>query len=164
MQFLRGDYSGKNNPIRPPWAVAENTFTALCEGCDACVLACPTRIIRKGRGRLPQIDFNHGECLFCGDCADVCRPRALNRAALRTPWSVTASIDPQACLAYRKVECRSCYDPCEAGAIRMKPRLGGVSVPVLDNANCTGCGACFAVCPSRAVNMNMNAKPVEVQT
>lgn len=162
MQFLRGDYSGRNSPIRPPWAGAESTFTTLCEGCDACAVACPTRIIHKGRGNYPVIDFTTGECLFCGDCVDACKPRALNRAAERIPWSVKASIDPRSCLAHRKVECRSCYDPCEAGAIRMRARVGGVSVPELNTASCTGCGACFAVCPGRAVNMNTS--PAEVTT
>ena len=156
MQFLRGDYSGRNNPIRPPWALSESPFTKLCERCDDCVDKCPTHIIHKGRGDFPVIDFKSGECLFCGDCVDACKPGALKKIDGQQPWSVIASINSKTCLAYNNVECRSCYDPCEAHAINITPRIGGVSIPVLNSANCTGCGACFAVCPVQAVNMNTN--------
>jgi len=160
MQFLRGDYSGRNNPKRPPWALPEDAFTELCERCGDCIDRCPTHIIHRGRGNFPVIDFKSGECLFCGDCVDTCKPAALKKLDGHKPWSVTASVNRKTCLAYNNVECRSCYDPCEAGAIKMTPRIGGVSIPELNSATCTGCGACFAVCPVQAMNMNTN--PIEV--
>ena len=160
MQFLRGDYSGRNNPIRPPWALAENTFIELCDACGDCSEQCPTHIIHLGRGNFPVIDFKSGECLFCGDCVTACKPGALKRIDDQQPWSVVATIKNDTCLAYNNVECRSCYDPCEARAIKMTPRIGGVSIPELNNTACTGCGACFAVCPVQAVNMN--TQPIEV--
>lgn len=156
MQFLRGDYSGRNNPIRPPWALAENTFINLCETCGDCADKCPTHIIHQGRGKFPVIDFKSGECLLCGDCVDACKPGALQKTDGQQPWSVTASINSKTCLAYNNVECRSCYDPCESHAINMTPRIGGVSIPLLNANSCTGCGACFAVCPVQAVQMNTN--------
>jgi ferredoxin-type protein NapF len=68
--------------------------------------------------------------------------------------------DPQArpeigaaCLALRQVVCRSCGDACEVRAIRFKLRPGGVAVPELDPAACTGCGACRGTCPVRAIAM-----------
>jgi len=161
MQFLRGDYSGRNNPIRPPWALPEDAFTKLCERCGVCIDKCPTHIIHQGRGGFPVVDFNSGECLFCGDCVDVCKPGALKKREGYRPWSVTASINNSTCLAFSNVECRSCFDPCEARAIKMTPRIGGVSIPLLNSADCTGCGACLAVCPAQAVNMN--TKPLEVK-
>ena len=161
MQFLRGDYSGRNNPIRPPWALAENQFIALCDACGDCIARCPTQIIHQGRGHFPVVDFKSGECLFCSECVDTCKPGALKKINGHKPWSVTASINQEACLAYSNVECRSCYDPCEARAIKMAPRIGGVSIPRLNSAVCTGCGACFGVCPARAVSMNTRA--IEVQ-
>jgi ferredoxin-type protein NapF len=155
MQFLRGDLSGRNAPMRPPWALDENTFTRRCDTCGDCIERCPTGIIRKGRGNFPVIDFSTGECLFCGDCVDACKPAALKKTQHK-PWSVTASIDTKSCIAYRGVECRSCHDPCDAHAISVPPRRGGISVPVLDTGNCTGCGACFSVCPVSAISMNSN--------
>jgi ferredoxin-type protein NapF len=153
MQFLRGDLSGRNAPIRPPWALDEASFTRYCTICGDCIERCPTKIIHKGRGNYPVIDFSAGECLFCGDCVEACKPAALNKT-IGKPWLVTASIDTKTCIAYRGVECRSCHDPCEVHAISVPPRSGGVSVPVLDAVRCTGCGACFNVCPVTAVRIN----------
>ncbi|MDH5611492.1 MAG: ferredoxin-type protein NapF [Gammaproteobacteria bacterium] len=156
MQFLRGDYSGKSSPIRPPWAGDEIQFTQTCDGCGECIEQCPTKIIRKGRGNYPVINFNVGECLFCGKCVDACEPKALIINESQPPWSVEASINTVTCIAFNGVECRSCYDPCEANSITMTPRLGGVSIPVINTDLCTGCGACFAICPTKAITMFTN--------
>lgn len=156
MQFLRGDYSGENSPIRPPWAANESEFTHLCDVCGDCIKKCPTQIIQKGRAGFPVINFNVGECLFCGDCVDTCQTNALVNNTNHQPWTVTASIKNEDCLAYKNTECRSCYDPCEAGSINMTPRLGGVTIPTINTSLCTGCGACFTVCPTKAIRMISN--------
>ena len=159
MQFLRGDFAGRVLPLRPPWALAEQSFVSVCDRCGHCIDACPTRILQAGRGGFPVVDFSHGECLFCAECLDVCKPGALERIHDQSPWSLKASVDPDGCIAFKGVECRSCQDPCEPRAIRMPPRLGGVAVPVIDATLCTGCGACFAVCPAQAVHI----EPASVQ-
>lgn len=153
MQFLRGDFSGRGVLLRPPWALDEDAFTRLCERCNDCIKACPTGILDKGRGGFPVVEFSRGECLFCGDCVTACQPGALKKTGTVPPWTVTAAIDPDVCIAWKGVECRSCFDPCEPRAVRLSPRLGGVSIPTLDNELCTGCGACLAVCPVSAVDM-----------
>ena len=98
MQFLRGDYSGKNSPIRPPWSISEKKFLETCDGCGECIKQCPTNIIKKGRGNYPVISFSAGECLFCGDCIEACEPNALTAVDDQQPWSITASIDNKKCL------------------------------------------------------------------
>jgi ferredoxin-type protein NapF len=153
MQFLRGDLKGKESPLRPPWAIDESLFTEICNNCGECITQCPTHIIKQARANFPVIDFSYGECLFCEQCVDACKPQALLKSKQKAPWSIKAGINKQACIAYQGVECRSCYDPCEASAIMMPPRLGGISVPVISANNCTGCGACFAVCPVQAIEM-----------
>jgi ferredoxin-type protein NapF len=153
MQFLRGDFSGRGAVLRPPWALAEGDFVSRCDRCGECISSCPTHILHKGRGGYPEVDFGAGECLFCGDCAGACRPGALHRKVGGAPWPLRAFIDPAACVAFQGVECRSCCDPCEARAIRMRPRLGGAAIPELDAVNCTGCGACYAVCPVGAIRV-----------
>ena len=153
MQFLRGDFKGKESPLRPPWALIENQFLDTCTACGDCVTHCPTQIIKQARASLPIVDFKSGECLFCAECVDVCKPHALVKTDQIVPWSIKAAIKEDTCLAFQGVECRSCYDPCEARAISMPPRLGGISIPIMNTQQCTGCGACFSVCPVQSVCM-----------
>jgi len=80
-------------------------------------------------------------------------PGALIRQTDQKAWSITATVHTGNCMAYHGVECRSCNDPCESRAIKMIPRIGGVSIPVIDAQLCTGCGACFTVCPVNSITM-----------
>ena len=57
------------------------------------------------------------------------------------------------CVAFRAVDCRSCLEACEAEAIRFLPRIGGVSTPKITDEDCTGCGECRDVCPTRAISL-----------
>ena len=154
MQFLRGDFKGKEKPLRPPWAIDESLFTEICTNCGECISHCPTHIIKSARADFPVVDFSSAECLFCEECVDVCKPHALLKSDHKKPWALKAGIDKTTCLAHQGVECRSCYDPCETRAIMMPPRLGGISIPIISKDNCTGCGACVSVCPTDAVTIN----------
>jgi len=154
MQFLRGDFKGKEKPLRPPWAIDESLFTEICTNCGECISHCPTHIIKAARANFPVVDFSSAECLFCEECLDVCKPQALLKSDHKQPWALKATIDNTTCLAHQGVECRSCYDPCETRAIMMPPRLGGISIPIISKYNCTGCGACVSVCPVDAVTIN----------
>jgi ferredoxin-type protein NapF len=158
-EFLQGAISGKNRPLRPPWSIAGSDFLELCNQCGDCIKKCPTGIIQAGRGNYPLIDFKRGECLFCADCVEACRTGALKRDAHSPAWSVSASIDSERCLAYKAVECRSCFDPCEQRAIEMQYRVGAVAIPLLDAERCNGCGACHAPCPVDAIELQ---NPMEV--
>ena len=157
-QFLRGDFTGRSRPIRPPWSVPEYEFVERCARCGDCITACPQQILVKGRGGFPQVDFSRGECLFCGDCVTACKPGVLSgwTADGPAPWTVRAQISNR-CLAYRGVECRSCADQSERAAIRFRLVAGGVAQPVYDLASCNGCGACFSACPVRAIELGEQA-------
>lgn len=159
MQFLRGDFAGRAAPQRPPWALPESEFLARCDRCGDCVSRCPATILIPGRGGFPEVDFSAGECLFCGDCVSACQPGALLQTADRAPWSLRAVIDADVCVAQRGVECRSCTDPCEPRAIRMRLQVGGAAIPEVNLTNCNGCGACYPVCPVQAIRV----QPVELQ-
>lgn len=149
--FLRGNFSSTNSGVtRPPWALAEEAFLAVCSRCGDCARACPTRIVVQGAGGYPAIDFAKGECTFCGECASHCQPAALRRNEGAAPWSLRAEIG-DGCLARQAVECRVCGEMCEPAAIRFQPRLGGAALPLLDGERCTGCGACVAPCPASAI-------------
>ena len=154
MQFLRGDFKGKETPLRPPWAIAESQFLEICDGCGDCITNCPTKIIKKARAGYPEIDFSEDECTFCEQCVDVCKPHALLKKHQQAPWQIKATIDESRCITYQNVECRSCSDPCEPRAIKMPPRPGGISIPELNTSDCTGCGACVSICPVSAISVN----------
>ncbi len=153
MQFLRGDFAGRKVPIRPPWALDEYRFTNACDQCGRCLDVCPTQVLQRGRGGFPVVDFSRGECLFCEDCVGVCKTEALSKLDGEPPWMLKATIDDDTCIAFQNTECRGCLDPCGAGAIRTLLRPGGIAVPWIDVARCTGCGACYPVCPVRAVSV-----------
>jgi ferredoxin-type protein NapF len=152
--FLRGRPTVRQaTPApRPPWAVAETAFVEACTRCNACIAACPEGILVRGDGDYPEVRFSTTGCTACGRCADACEPRVLLRQPGQAPWSWRVSIS-SACLAQHQVECRVCGEMCDAGAIRFKPTLGGVTSPALDLSLCTGCGACVAPCPTQAIAM-----------
>lgn len=135
---------------RPPWSVAEQAFEASCTRCGDCVRSCSTGLLKVGSGGFPVADFDVASCTFCGDCAVACKAGAILGGLDRTPWNFGISIG-SACLAGQGVECRVCGELCEFGAIRFRPRLGGVPLPELDEDVCTGCGACLAPCPVGAL-------------
>lgn len=149
--FLHGRFGKTDRPVRPPWALDEAAFAALCDGCGRCAKACPEGIIVRGRGGLPQIDFTRGGCTFCGECLQVCEPGALadrGQAAWRNKASITSR-----CFSWQGVVCRLCEEQCEQRAIRFRPALGGYSLPEVDAEACDGCGACVTACPSGAVEV-----------
>ncbi len=150
-QFLRGDFSGSNQVLRPPWAISEPDFVSVGTRCSDCVRACPQQILFSGRGGFPELSFNNAECTFCGECVRVCTPAALN-AQLPRPWNLVAHMG-DSCLPHHGVECRACADLCEVRAIGFRLRVGGPAHPELDPANCNGCGACYGACPAGAIQM-----------
>ncbi|MBF0674504.1 ferredoxin-type protein NapF [Pseudomonas sp.] len=131
---------------RPPWAAEENLFIARCNRCNLCVEACPQQVLRVGSGGFPSIVFDDAGCTLCGDCVKACQPRALECDEARQPFPWRARIGTD-CLPQRGVECRICAESCETGAIRFRPRLGGIAQPELDIDLCNGCGECIAPCP-----------------
>jgi ferredoxin-type protein NapF len=153
-QFLRGDFQGTKDEIRPPWSLAEIHFIKHCTRCGECLKVCPEQILVSSRGGFPQVDFRVGECTFCAACAERCPSDALDiqRSINAAPWAVKAQVKDN-CLALRGVVCRTCGEQCEVAAIRFRQCIGGVAQPELSVSQCTGCGACFAPCPVQAIEL-----------
>ncbi len=149
--LLRGDLSRRRAPLRPPWAMAEREFIAVCTRCDGCIGACPHGILVRGRGGFPRVDFRRGGCDFCARCLDACKAGALRHGGAR-PWALRAAL-AEHCLTRSGVECRICAEQCDGRAIRFELRAGAPARPVLDAARCSGCGACVAPCPAGAIEM-----------
>jgi ferredoxin-type protein NapF len=150
--FLRGKFAARQAPLRPPWALAEHDFLSLCTRCGECTRSCPTKIISERDAGYPVIDFSAGECTFCAGCVTACTTGALQKSVEQPPWTARAQIG-DSCLARQRVECRVCGELCAAGAIRFPPVVGGSAIPQLDLPHCTGCGACVAPCPARAITV-----------
>lgn len=149
--FFR-NMASRSAPLRPPFTTPEPDFAQACDGCGACLDACPDNIILADRFARPVIDFGRGGCTFCGACADACERGAFERGrAGRAPWDVTVRAG-DACLEARGIVCRACEGACEAAAIRFRPLGRGRARVAISEADCTGCGACIAACPVAALN------------
>lgn len=140
--------------IRPPWALPEQAFIALCSGCGGCRDECPRGLLQKGADGFPVIDFSQGGCDFCGECVDACARGALTRryhGAGWGPWRIKAVIGAD-CLNSLGIACRQCVELCRLHAIQMSSDLG-VHSPVVDLQRCNGCGACLSECPAAAIGL-----------
>ena len=153
-QFIRGDFGGRTEPVRPPGALTEHRFLTACSQCAACIDACPERIISRGSGGYPEINFQLGGCTFCGECIRVCRDGALKHSEDNiVGWPIIATIN-STCLSHQGITCRICADACDVDAIQFDLKAGGTALPRIDTSSCTGCGACVGDCPVHAIEMN----------
>jgi len=136
---------------RPPWAVAD--FAQRCDGCGACVTACPLRLIETDSDRRPAMNFNQGGCDFCGACARACPSGALGQSGTpATAWPHKAVVGA-GCLAVKGVTCQVCADFCEPRALHLPLMVGGRRLPLIKTTTCTGCGGCVAPCPTHAITL-----------
>lgn len=153
-QFLRGDWHGKKPDLLPPWALPEPVFSNLCNGCGECVTACGQEIITFSSRKRPRLDFNQQGCTFCGDCADVCEPGALQRSTEtdHQPLQILAAIDNN-CMSKRGTYCVRCIEECEHRAIIAKPLPRGRFDLWVEADLCTGCGFCVSGCPVDSISL-----------
>ncbi len=141
----------KSNAIRPPWSKTDIEFTDICTRCDKCIDSCETKVLIRGDGGFPEVNFNIGECSFCQRCAETC-PEQLFNDVNQAPWTIKATID-NTCLSETGVWCQSCKDHCDHIAIKFIPTLGQAPKPEISNELCIGCGACVSPCPNDAIKV-----------
>jgi ferredoxin-type protein NapF len=151
-QFLRGNFTGRHNLLRPPWALPESEFVDICTRCDQCISVCPEKILGRGHAGFPQIDFNKGECTFCEVCVTQCESAALQKQLGQPAWQLKAVVNT-ACLTNQGVICSVCAEQCDPGAIRFVFQVGKVPSPEIKLDSCTGCGACYRPCPANAITI-----------
>lgn len=135
--------------LRPPGALAEQDFAALCTKCGDCIGACPHNAIEKapaqfrGAAGTPRIDPARAPCRLCEDmpCIRACEVGALQGEGEALGQ---AHIDRYNCLNSHGSSCRSCVEHCPVpGAIDCEGAL-----PRVHPNLCVGCGVCQFVCPA----------------
>lgn len=139
-------------PVRPPWHRNEDHFTETCDRCGECVKSCEEHIIIIGDGGFPEINFKHGECTFCRQCADSCSADALSFSEDRTPFNGTKLSISQSCLNEQGIICQSCCDSCDQRAIRPEWKNAIPDIRINQDL-CNTCGACISVCPAQSITV-----------
>ncbi len=176
LDFFKRIFVNRQNPIindyrvnrlRPPGAVDEVRFMALCIRCNRCMEVCPYNSIRRAGFSAtigtPYVIAETKACYLCMACCRLCPTGALDRN-LKEPPKVKmgkAKIEPSICYSHLFLEhdvipteslqkigalCNTCYNVCplQDRAIALKDNLYPV---ILDG--CVGCGICVERCPTR---------------
>lgn len=150
----------KDSPLRPPGAVSEESFLAVCLKCQKCSEVCPTGVITQGTLAenmlgigTPKLDFRLAYCTFCLKCAQACPSGALNATLAQKALLGIAEIDTSHCIAWNWGGCTRCYQVCPKNAIA----LDSSQRPIVDSTICTGCGQCEFECPGSSLRSGVEA-------
>ncbi len=142
--------------VRPPGAVAAESFAALWDGCGDCARACPAdAIVLTGPATAlsaasPQILAADSPCVMCDDllCSAACPVDALTPVTPETMRIGRVRFRADACLAAKGLDpgCDYCFDRCPLKGEAITYRRG--HGPEVQAEACTGCGTCAFFCPA----------------
>lgn len=145
----------------PPGALGVGHFYDRCTACQLCVSNCPNGVLRPSTDLehflQPMMGYEKGYCRpECTVCSSLCPDGAILPVKKEEKLLVkigTARVDFDLCLAYKgEAKCGSCARHCPSGAIRMVDDENGRRMPVVNEEQCIGCGACEYLCPSRPIS------------
>lgn len=156
-----GDPAREITGIIPPGGVSLEHLKNNCTACQACVEACPNRIITPAFGEygaanlmLPTIHYKKQFCGFnCNVCSNVCPNGALKPLSVEEKRKVQigrVEFIAKNCIVFKhKTDCGACDEHCPTKAITMKEWHGrpGLYFPTVNPDMCIGCGGCEYVCP-----------------
>lgn len=158
--FFRPKRAISQEPLlRPPGAVAEPRFSALCCRCGACVKNCPTQILKMVSQKesllfyaTPQIVFGPGWCKSdCVACSQACPSGAIRKFSLQEKDGIkmgVAQFTFEYCRLYEDVECSICARECPYDAISYQwSEEEYRRIVIIDAKKCNGCGRCMVSCP-----------------
>lgn len=150
----------RETPLVPPGAKSVKSFYDKCTACQLCVSNCPNGVLKTGRTLQPYMSYADGYCRpECNVCSTLCPAGAITPLAefekLSISWG-TAHVSHGECLQSQGVKCLNCLRHCPVGAIRTVSvtREDGteLSLPVVNEELCIGCGACENLCPVRPIS------------
>ncbi len=170
--LLRGEAHASPFALRPPGALAEPDFLALCVKCGQCVRACAPGTLRLATAAsgiaagTPHFVPIEEPCHLCPDidCAKACPTGALDRRfpGIERARMGLAVVDAEHCLSWQGLRCEVCYRICpmKGKAITIDPHPRGLSkhavfVPVVHSEACTGCGLCEKACPTDVASVRV---------
>lgn len=137
--------------LRPPGALSEPEFTAVCNRCGRCVQVCPGKALRPmpftdglANFETPYIIPRKTRCDLCLACQEVCPTGAIAKVPLERIQMGKAVVDKPRCIAWSEDKlCFICDEQCPVLAIEgdehHRPSI------LLDK--CVGCGSCENSCP-----------------
>jgi MauM/NapG family ferredoxin protein len=146
--------------LRPPGALPEPDFQARCVRCGECIKACLTNTLQPvwfeaGLSGLwtPKVTARLAGCeQGCNLCGQVCPTGAIRPLSLEEKIFAkigTARIEKSRCIAWEQdKKCLICDEICPYNAIVSRfVDDHPVTVPVIDENKCNGCGYCEDKCP-----------------
>ena len=146
--------------IRPPGALPEPVFQARCVRCGECVKGCLTNTLQlvwleAGISGLwtPKVTARLAGCeQNCNVCGQICPTGAIRPLSMEEKSFAkigTARIIQSRCIAWEQNKrCLICDEICPYNAISSQFVAGRpVTVPVINENRCNGCGYCESKCP-----------------
>jgi MauM/NapG family ferredoxin protein len=162
--------------IRAPGSLPEQEFQDRCVRCGECVKACLTNTLQPvwfeaGLAGLwtPKVTARLAGCeQACAACGQVCPTGAIRPLSLEEKLFAkigTARIDKSRCIAWEQdKKCLICDEICPYNAISSQFLPGHpVTVPVIDENKCNGCGFCENKCPVIGESAILVEPPGEVR-
>ena len=152
----------RENPITPPGSKGLRNLTAHCTGCQLCVAACPSQILRPSSDlkmfMQPTMSYENGYCRpECNKCSTVCPTGAIDLISVAEKSSVQIGhavwVKKNCIVVSDDKDCGNCERHCPTKAITMVPLdpadPKSRKIPTVNESLCIGCGACEHLCPSR---------------
>ncbi len=137
--------------LRPPGALPESQFGAVCNRCGRCIQVCPSKALRPAPFtdglayfETPYIIPRQNRCDLCMACQAVCPTGAIMQLPPERVKMGTALLAKPRCIAWQENKlCFICGEQCPVLAIdgdeHHRPRV------LADK--CVGCGSCENACP-----------------
>ena len=172
--YARKSVSLPAGALRPPGALAEESFLGACVRCGLCVRNCPYDTLKLAHLEqalvtgTPYFTARDIPCEMCEDipCVVACPTGALDPGLTDIDdarMGVAVLVDQENCLNFLGLRCDVCYRVCplidEAITIeRQHNARSGIHARLLPTVHadaCTGCGKCEYACvlPEAAIKV-----------